>query len=455
MSNTHGIDNLFHFDEYTGSPSLSTALHSASSLDSSAQTMPSHDVPPASEEPGEQVEEVVGKGKGVTQPMPIRAPMPVVHDLFDMSNSDADLPSTSSASHQSLFLPPPLSSEPSSSLFDDNPQDFYLDTENLPSASESGLDNWKGKGKEEQPPILPPLSFSPTQFGYGQVFSPPLALALSSPGPSSYGSNHGLSMTYSTTYNEPEVRGAVDLPVSNTVPPTLSPGDINCPAVKRIPTRSRSLSNLSVYSTRSLAARSMSRIKLKFSRPNTPSNLTRKLLFGRNPDKSDDVCPPHTVVNQTPGVDMVDAGINVFSSQWRTHLKVDELDSTIAQVSSLCLQDAEPRPPCCHPFPLMHKGRSKSSPFPLSALDYIPITTTDIFSPIPVVVRNHFDELLPQELRLQILASLVTLHEMDYLRIIKEDRWTVAKASSSRNRWVGRDKGIRELVRMSRVGFPF
>jgi F-box/leucine-rich repeat protein 2/20 len=457
MSNTHGIDNefhLFHFDDYTGSPSLSTTLHSASSLDFSAATMPSHDDLPTSEEPGEQIEEVAGKGKGVTQPMPIRAPMAVVHDLFDMSNSDADLPSTSRNSHQSLFLPP-LSSMPSSPLFDDNPHDFYLDTQNLPSASESGLDRWKGKGKEEQLPILPPLSFSPTEFGYGQASSPSLALVLSSPGPSSYGSNYGLSTTFSTTNNEPEVSESVGLPASRTVP-TLSHGDVgNRPAIKRIPTRSRSLSNLSIYSTRSLAARSMSRIKLKFSRPNTPSNLTRKLLSRRTTDKSDDCSSPLTTVNQTPGVDAVDAGMNSFPSQWRTHFKVDEIDATIAQVSSPRFPAADPRPPCCHPSPLMHKGRSKSSPFPLSALDYIPVTTTDIFSPIPVVIRNYLDELLPQELRIQILASLVILHEMDHLRAIKEGRWTVAKASSSRNRWVGRDKGIRELVRLSRVSSSF
>ena len=460
MSSTHVIDNdsevhLFHFDDYGGSPSLHSPLRRASPLHFDVATMISHDDDPTSEEPCEQLlEDVVGKGKGVTKPVPIRAPMGVVHDLFDVSLSGTDLPSTSNDSHRSSFLPPIASSsfKPYNMLFDDNPQDFYADTGDLPSASEPGFDPWKEKGKgREHPPILPPLAFTSTDFGYGQVSSPSLALMSTSPSSSSYGSNYGLSTT--RTNNEPETSDLVGSPVHSTTPP-LSPLDIGRPVIKHMPSRSRSLSNLSIYSTKSLAARSMSRIKIKFSRPNTPSNLTRKLLFRKTTNPSDDFSSSAADTSRTPAVDGPDPGTNSFPSQWRTDFKVDELDSTIVRLSCLRLPDADSELSnafFCQPSPLRHKRRSKSSPLPLSALDYIPATATDIFAPIPVVIRNYFDESLPQELRIQVLASLVALHEADHLRTIREGRWTIAKASSPRNKWVGKDKGVRELVRLSRV----
>ena len=457
---THNIDNdsevhLFHFDDYGGSPSLYSAPRRTSPLDFGAATMTSQD-DPTSEEPGEHLEDVlVGKGKGVTKPMPIRAPMAVVHDFFDASHSGTDLSSTGNDSHRPLFLPPVASSsfKPYHMLFDDNPRDFYPNTGDLPSVSDPAFDPWKEKGKgKEHPPILPPLAFSSTDFGYGQVSSPSLALISSSLSPSSYGSNYGLSMT--STNNEPETSDPAGSPVFPTTPPRpLSPSDIGRPVIRHMPSRSRSLSNLSVYSTRSLAARSMSRIKMKFSRPNTPSNLTRKLLFRKTTNTNDDLSSSANI-SPTSAIDDADPGMNNFPSQWRTDFKVDELDTTIARLSCLRLPDADSGPSnafFCQPSPLRHKGRSKSSPLPLSALDYIPVTTTDIFAPIPVVVRNYFDELLPQELRIQVLASLVALHEADHLRAVREGRWTMAKAASSRSKWVGKDKGIRELVRMSRV----
>lgn len=461
MSNIDNELHLFHFDDYGGSPSLYSALHSATPLDLTPATMASHDHPLTSEESSEQVEEVVGKGKGITKPMPIRASTAAVHDLFDVTHSGADLPSTSQDSHQSLFLSqlPSSSFKPYYLFFDDNPQDFYPDTENISSTSESQCDQWKGKGKgkgKELPPILPPLVLSPTMFECGQVFSPSLALMSSSPGPSSYGSNYGVSATRSITDNEPAFR---DPKVGSPEPQTilsrpLSPSDIGRPIIKHIPSRSRSLSNLSIYSTRSLAARSMSRIKLRFSRPNTPSNLTRKLLFKKRVDTRDDPSPSFTTVNRMLTVDQADAGMNSCPSQWRADVKVDELDSTISRLSCLRLPDADHASSdafFCQPSPLKHKGRSNSSPLPLSALDYIPVNTTDVFAPIHIAIRNYFDEFLPQELRIQVLASLVALHEADHLRAIKEGRWTVAKASSSRNKWVGKFKGIRELVSLSRV----
>ncbi|THV06593.1 RNI-like protein, partial [Dendrothele bispora CBS 962.96] len=97
------------------------------------------------------------------------------------------------------------------------------------------------------------------------------------------------------------------------------------------------------------------------------------------------------------------------------------------------------------------KGRSNSSPLPLSALDFIPVSEDDVFVPIPFVVRNYFDEMLPRELQLQVFSALIALHERDHLRTIARGSWTVIKASSSKNRWVGKERGVRELVKLSRV----
>ncbi|KAI5897759.1 RNI-like protein [Schizophyllum commune H4-8] len=103
------------------------------------------------------------------------------------------------------------------------------------------------------------------------------------------------------------------------------------------------------------------------------------------------------------------------------------------------------------PFRAQHKVRSYSSPFPLSALDLVPATSNDIFTPIPVEPRNYFDDVLPRELRLHVFASLVSVIVDEHQRAIDEGQWSVSKATQSRNKWVGRDRAVRELVKLSRV----
>ncbi|KAG5219624.1 F-box/LRR-repeat protein [Salix suchowensis] len=64
---------------------------------------------------------------------------------------------------------------------------------------------------------------------------------------------------------------------------------------------------------------------------------------------------------------------------------------------------------------------------------------------------NYFDEALPRELKLCIFQALVHLHEEDYSRAVRDGTWSMMKASSSKGRWVGRERGARELVKLSRV----
>ena len=98
------------------------------------------------------------------------------------------------------------------------------------------------------------------------------------------------------------------------------------------------------------------------------------------------------------------------------------------------------------------KGRSKSSPFPLSALDFVPASDADGLQPLPLVVPNYFDLALPKELRIRVFQSLLQIHEDEHRKLVDEGRISFAKAASSRGRWVGRDKGIRELFKLTRVG---
>lgn len=96
-------------------------------------------------------------------------------------------------------------------------------------------------------------------------------------------------------------------------------------------------------------------------------------------------------------------------------------------------------------------GRSYSDPFPLScAFDVVSLNASDAFVPITVInPPNLFDGILPREIRLRIFGFLVKIHEEDHARKVDERRWTANKAS--KQKWVGRDRGVRELIRLRRV----
>ncbi|RDB29370.1 F-box/LRR-repeat protein 2 [Hypsizygus marmoreus] len=455
MSHTHDIDNeehLFQFDTCENA-SLSNSTAFATSI------MSSHDVTPTSEEHYEPEDGILdgrGKGKGVTKPMPIRIPVAAAHDLFDMTTSGSMVSSTSCNSHRSMILTPLTPS----SLYHYSTS-LNLSQRNIVSSITQGLEGstvvaspsnddsmWKGKEKELSP-VLPPLTFSRTEFAYPQLSNPSPPPTLLSPGPSSYASSIGLPTTCTpTNVNQSETGTFETDPFYVREPSPAHIHESTTPILKRVPSRRRSLSALSEHSTRSLAARSMTRIKLKLRSSRTPGSLARKLLF-RKPTEPEVVRPEFS----TPRTFSVADAIN-SPDPWRTTLKVDELDSSIARLSNIRLQDTNAQVYNTFHYtatPLRHKGRSNSSPFPLSALDYIPVTSTDIFTPIPITVKNYFDDILPRELRLQVLAALVALHQVDHHRTVKECRWNVSKASSHRSKWVGKEKGFRELVRLSRV----
>ncbi|KAF5384921.1 hypothetical protein D9615_001126 [Tricholomella constricta] len=458
MSHTHGIDNeehLFHFDPCEESellhsivPTAAPGRQGSNALEPSPH-MSSHDGPSTSEETCETGSlEVVGKGKGVTKPMPIRVPVTAVHDLFDAAHSASTAPSTSRDSHRSFLLTPltPSSFNQYFSIYNETQQ--HLVPPLVRDMGESNFETfgeWKGKEKEH-PPVLPPLTFSPTEFHYAPSLSS--QFRSSSPGPSSYASSCGPPLAHVTT--SPETSAKMFGEDYSSVPPPTTPSarEIVTPPPKRMPSRRRSLSSLSVRSERSLAASSMLQMKLKLASSRTSNSIARRLLFRKSTESR-----PELINAQSINRGEFD-GVSTPPDPWRTGLKVDELDATISRLSNLRLHDINSKPTNLFYYnatPLKHKGRSNSSPFPISALDIVPVPSTDIFAPFPLVIKNYFDEILPHELRLHVFEALVGLHEADHLRALKNGRWTMTKASSSRNKWVGRDRGVRELVKLSRV----
>ncbi|KAI0049278.1 RNI-like protein [Auriscalpium vulgare] len=169
--------------------------------------------------------------------------------------------------------------------------------------------------------------------------------------------------------------------------------------------------------------------------------------------------PGTTPVEGVPSDDLDGAG-SCFAP-WRREVKARSREASDASpFSQLNIDGLVDGIPIHYPvyngrpvseFSPVKKGRSNSSPFPLpAAFDVVPPSTGDVFTPLPTIVpQNAFDNVLPRELRLQILGLLVHIHEEDHARRVLDGRWSAIKAS--KHRWVGREQGVRELVRFSRV----
>ncbi|KII93961.1 hypothetical protein PLICRDRAFT_100731 [Plicaturopsis crispa FD-325 SS-3] len=292
----------------------------------------------------------------------------------------------------------------------------------------------KGKGREI-PPTLPPLTFEPSAL-YGKEGWPSPGLMTPTPGPSSYGSG---------SLSDPEISSPQTSQSSGAA--SNAEDRAHTPVINRLPSRRRSLSNLSVKSSRSLAARSVSNIREKLGSPK-PGNLARKLLFRKRPDSPEPLSPITSDVSAVPAGTTPDAR----HSGWEagiyspSAIPFSSLNLEIDLASKQVLQYS-PRPyNTCLP-----KGRSYSYPLSGSALDYIPTAPeTDVFGPI-LIPRNSFDEMLPRELQLHVLMSLIGLHEEEHRRTVREGKWTATKATSRKNKWVGEARGVRELLKLSRV----
>ncbi|OAX42107.1 RNI-like protein [Rhizopogon vinicolor AM-OR11-026] len=386
---------------------------------------------------------MLGKGKGPSLPISI----PAASSGPDSSVISRGLPpNLEGSSSQPPFIP--VTGEHKS---DSAKEANFLALEDhdillLPSESPSNDDctfmnaSLPSKGKEKELAYtLPPFSFSSSDLECRTIDWPSSEPGTSTAGPSSYGSTHSSPPRASPSG------------LSQTSPQVAENSTQQQPELTRVPSRRRSLSSLSIHSTHSIAARSMSRIKVKLgSSPNSPGNLARRLLFRNKGDAaatSIDLNPAGSVSDPCLG-DIVSAGQGLaswkgpdffsphldFPSDTRPHVQ-----RSISGLESLGTLKGK------------GKVRSYSSPFPQYVLDIIPHDNSDVFVPLPVTLRNLFDEVLPRELKLQVFSALISLHEAELQRWKQSGQWTVLRASSSKHRWAGRDRGMRELVKLSRV----
>ncbi|KXN88894.1 F-box/LRR-repeat protein 2 [Leucoagaricus sp. SymC.cos] len=378
-----------------------------------------HPQPRAPEHPWGHVADQGGKGEAATQPVPIR-PASTTHDFFDVTTSPAA--STSSSFHG----PSPSLSFGSSDFYPtfDHPELTTVDPElvqDLYDSDEMRFTLSSSKGKQRDgPPTLPPLSFSGVGLGYEQSSWSSFG-SIPSPGPSSYGSVSSQAQDLALTTAAQEPAGA----------PTSADSAFSATSARHMPSRCRSLSNLSLRSTPSLASLTMSKIRVKLGPQTTQSNLARKLLKGKRGDNSTDSGASSETAS-------LSAGGEAFAAASSLNLDPNVVPWYAAPLQPSLLM-------------LRAKGRSKSSPIPFSALNIVPPTHTDVFKPLPLRRRNYIDQLLPKELQLQILKSFVQLFEDNHVKVIADGRWTISKAISSRYQLVGRDHGIRELLKLARV----
>jgi hypothetical protein len=437
MSYAHGIDNdhsIFHFDanEPLCPLGLEDSAPERQEAHISTSSHPSpvlRNYPPPSNRHfvSDSSDTMVAKGKSValmstTDPMaiPIAAYVEPEIDIFSMSSASAG-PSSQRYEH----LPP----------FDFQAVEAiaYYDSEAVVEDGE-GMGS-KGKARE-LPPSLPPLSFSNPDFSDGGVEWSSVV------GSSSYGSSHtAVSSEQFSPIPLSATNMSMSSPISQEVP---FPPSSSAP-------RRRTASNAS---RRSL---SLPRMKVKFAGVKGSSGtLARKLLFRKTPPSSPrrhafDIDGTTNSSALLSDMGYITAG-NCFNPWCRSPPATPFVETS----SVWGIVDSRPTTQDAYGssvLPLRTKGRSYSSPLPLpsaSIFDILPLESIDIFEQ-QQELPSYFDEYLPRELKLLVFAELLVLHEAEFNKRTVDCKWTTLKAASSRHKWVGRDKGLRELFKLSRV----
>ncbi|TFY57260.1 hypothetical protein EVJ58_g7125, partial [Rhodofomes roseus] len=467
MSRAHDIDNgepeplfsfdsneslkgLYHNEAPARVPQSSSRISDLADMLSALKTATST-VDPGPLSPGDAMEDVYpadSKGKGVSQPLQIQSRNAFEdlraddqeEDLFSMSFGTA-----ASSGMRELVGSPASSSTPSTASSSSprsplNAQEILEETD-MPSGG-------KGKGRDV-PPTLPPLSFGTTELNYESSDWPTFSSSI--PGPSSFSSSYG-----SVGDQEP----SLGTPTS-VAGPSSPPADIleAGTVLVRIPSRRHSLSSLSTHSKRSSSALSVTKSKVKSSSgTKLPGNLARKLLGKQRDSPSGSPTSPTRDVVLEPEEPASADRLNCLAP-WTYNVtpRISPL-ATPALEMELGFGEFDKSFPIYYSngsssrTVLRTKGRSYSSPlpFPATPLDLVPVAA-DIFEPIPQPTLNYFDESLPTELKFRIFVSLVDIHEAEHRKLVDDGSWTLRKATSAKNKWVGRDRGIRELFKLSRV----
>ncbi|KAL5534041.1 hypothetical protein ACEPAG_501 [Sanghuangporus baumii] len=194
---------------------------------------------------------------------------------------------------------------------------------------------------------------------------------------------------------------AVEFPAS---PTPLSDSRPPSPVLRQT-ARARSLTSLSSEAYRPLETRSTNRSKASLIPGRRRGNLARKLLF-RNDTRD------------------LESGYNVPANtpiQGLEHILYSSLSA--------------PSTPC------ISRSFAVSDAYQTSA------TAEEACARAP----SLFEFMLPKEMKLHILRSFLRLHEADGKLLVNSSGWTALHAGRKENRWVGKDKGFIELIRLSRV----
>lgn len=449
MSHLHDIDNadpLFGFDSPRPvEPSLLLEA-SAREPESPLISTQSRVFGPAScyqdDPPAGTMDDAELKGKvvwrhGASEPMliPRSEEVPREPDVFSMSFAST---SSSSSSYRPLSLLG-LTSAGSAAAYHDVDTIVELSSEEL---SASAVGNGKGKGRE-LPPTLPPLNFEPTELCNTTEWPSPA-------GPSSFDSGYS------------SMRAADASPTSPSTPELSSESTPNTPEIDTIPVadavRRRTFSDVSVRSRRSLSSPAVPKLKVKFATTRgAPGTIARRLLFRKSPPNSPRRLSAeldNDAIESIIAKDLSDiSSIGQGSIPWARDLRSRSLLATpVVETNAVWgVVDSQRTSRLIPPVTLRTKGRAYTLPLSTHPVfDAIPIAAVTVLAPTPTV-PDYFDDYLPHELKVHVLADLVALHTEEYEKRIAEGKWTVHKAGSSRNQWVGRDRGIKELIRLSRV----
>ena len=399
--------------------------------------------PPTSLDPlvtPEQSSQQKGKGPSIPVEIPSGGRLHDVQtDLFAISLDDANFPGSSHAA-----ISPPQTIQPELILDRTCSHDDLDDDTDVPHLG-------KGKARDmdgDVPPTLPPLTFPPITF---DICPSPSFIAGS--GPSSYDSLYHPRLENEGYSCSPTVVGT-SAPLNVAIaPPHASP-------------RTRSFSDPpSLFLGYPITSSSV-QTRVDIGPSSVLDGLSHKFSIS-SPDRSQCRSLPSSpeVGMRIPiNVDVVDVDAGGCLAPWKREFKSRLKDKSrsgshphivFGEKATNALPDHYPLSLATRPTAEAHPSkanvRSYSDPFPFPhAFDIVSTDATDTFVPITIVVPpNLFDGMLPRELRLRIFDLLVRIHEEDHERRVREGRWTAIKAS--KHKWVGRNHGIRELVRLSRV----
>ena len=274
------------------------------------------------------------------------------------------------------------------------PNNDFSEEEDAESRAVKELKTDKGKARSEAP-VLPPLTFGTTEMVLGETNWP-----LEGPGSAVAEAPPFLHET-----------SAIVFPSSDS-PPAQEVTMHDTPAfLHRVPTRTRSFSSLSTKSAKSFAAQSVSKLKLGFAKGSRPSNLARKLLLKK---RQDDLVRPYIDFEHS-----IPATTSAVKANHKHFTSFSEPSTPYALAYSSLLADA-------------NDANGPLSDERLLTLDL-------------------FNQMLPKEMKLRVFTALLDLHDAEGESITRSADWTVLKASKKENRWMGRNKGFLELVRVSRV----